>query len=352
VSALVVTGLGFVHPYGHRLEDLALALSREGRSPSQVPAASLRATPGRARLRVDGVGQLVGQAVTLALENAALLPLADPDATALVGGTQWGGLEACARFHEELLTRGPDHVTPSVFPQTAHNVALAAAAIEHQVRGPVFTLVSGVTAGLEALGWACRLLAAGRCAAVVAGGFDRWFPALGLALEAAGMVGCAEGACFFVVETEDGARARGVSPLARLHAHAIASCRRPGRGPADALARAIGRALAGHAPPVGLCSGRGGPAARDARFESAYRSVLGDTWPSLPTFAPKRSLGETFGASGPFAVAAALSRWGGGLTGPVLVDALSWGGAGAAALLVEPLGPLTRAAAVSSSMTA
>jgi 3-oxoacyl-(acyl-carrier-protein) synthase len=343
----VLTGVGIVHPHGVGLAAVADALQRGTPPPGRNGAVPRGPYPqlSRAAGKPAAVARYVHGAASLALCESGFWPLPEPEATALVGGTAWGGLEACAQFHEELVRYGPDGVNPSVFVNTAHNVPLCQAAISLGIRGPALTLASGLTAGLEAIIWACRMLRGGQVRTVVAGGFDRLFPALYTAFVArglladggrwgAGEIHPSEGACFFVVEDEESAENRGAMTLARVLGYAQASDVR-GRKRGEGLARALRAALtmAGDPRPLTLCLGRAGLGSYDDTIETAYRSALGDEAAVFQRLVPKEILGETFGAGGPFAVAAAIAA--GRQGSAVVVDSLGWGGA-SAVLVLQP----------------
>jgi 3-oxoacyl-[acyl-carrier-protein] synthase II len=352
---VVVSGVGFVHPHGSCLEDLGRAIGLGLPPPGpRIEELDYEAFfPGESPRvkRMDRVGRYASCAALLALRHAGLaLPAAAPETIAVVGGTMFGGLEACVQFHAELTRMGPDAVTASLFPNTAHNVACAQVAISLGVEGPVFAIASGLAAGLEAVIWGCRLLRSRRAEMVLAGGFDGWSEALEAALRfmdalapdgAPGDPGLwpAEGACFLVLESRERCLERGGRPLAEIlgYAQASAGGSRRERG-AAALGGALQQALsaAGDVRPRTLCLGVQGLRRYDRQIAGAYGALGGNGAAGPIRFACKEVLGETFGASGPFAVAAVLAAGEAVLPGPVIVDALAWGGA-AAALVLQPL---------------
>jgi 3-oxoacyl-[acyl-carrier-protein] synthase II/nodulation protein E len=286
------------------------------------------------------VSQYAASAALLALQHAGAEPLGtNAGRSALVGGTMFGGLEACLTFNEQLVQGGPDLVNPSEFPNTAHNMACAQAAIRLGIQGPVYTLCSGLAAGLDAILWGCRALRAGRAELVLAGGFDRWVDTLGAGLQAMGVplasgpkepgLRPSEGACFVVLEPEERCRARGARPLARVLGFGQSS----GDG---ALLNAMRNTIrmAGGAAPTVACVGTQGLARTDAAVDRAHRELLDEGLPRPAMLHHKQILGETFGASGPFAIASALAAL--DLPpGPALIESLAWGGA-ASALLIQP----------------
>lgn len=340
---VAITGVGFLHPAVAGSEGLGRALATERPPPRQLasldyggyfPAGTKRAK------RMDRLGKLAVIAARLALDDAGLSAPPDPERAGLIAGTTFGGLEACAAFHSELVLLGPALVNHAHFPNTSHNVAGAQAAIELQIKGPVLTLASGLAAGLDAVVAATRTIRAGRADLVLTGGFDAWTPALESTLQAAGLLAAepggaglqpAEAACFLVLEEAASARRRGARCRGTVLGYGQASAMAGGKG----LARAIRRALAAASdPPLAAAAlGVQGVPAYDAAVMAAYDSALAEGWEKLPRWRPKLGLGETFGAAGPLSIAFALSV-AGSPPGAVVVDGLSWGGA-ATALIVR-----------------
>lgn len=346
---VAITGIGAVHPHGDGRAALASALEA-GAPPATTrhEAFDFKAHFPKSSKRIkrmDMVGKYAACAASLALADAGLEAPPDPVRAALVTGTMFGGLEACEAFHRELLTEGPDGINPVHFPNTAHNVACGHVAITLGLKGPVLALASGSGAGLEALAAATRMIATGRADLVLCGGFDRWIPALGKAFERLGLKGMrpAEGACFLVLEEESAARARGADVLGTVLGYGQASDPSPAASwdpQGKALVRALGLALqrADGAPDlVARSSGLCGLTAYDEAVEAAYRTVLAEGLDELDHVRSKGALGETFGAAGVFAVAAALlrARQPGAPRGSTVVDAYAWGGA-ATAMVVRP----------------
>jgi acetyl-CoA acetyltransferase len=160
------------------------------------------------------------------------------------------------------------------------------------------TLSAGGASGLVALGHAADLLWSGHADALVAGGAD----ALGDALRAwiaDGGVACrsspSEGAALLVLEPAAGARRRGVPVLGTIAG--FAGGFEPGHT-GEGLAGAIGRALAeAEVQPS------------EVTLVVAPEDVATlDRERRPPRIAPGERLGETFGASGPLGVLAALAE--------------------------------------------
>lgn len=122
-------------------------------------------------------GVLAGARALSAAGLAAASPGAAPDPRfGVVVGTAFGCRDAMTR-HERLLASAArvEDLAPSVFAATVHNTAGGELAILYALGGPAETLVSGRTAGLEALALAASRVAKGdadRILVVAAEGID------------------------------------------------------------------------------------------------------------------------------------------------------------------------------------
>lgn len=98
----------------------------------------------------------------------------EPDA-ALVLGTTTGSARSMMQFTRDSLTGAqPFFVDPARFPNTVMNCAAGQCAIWHGLRGPNATIAGGRVAGLFALSYSRRLLAAGRASTVLCGAVEEF----------------------------------------------------------------------------------------------------------------------------------------------------------------------------------
>lgn len=124
----------------------------------------------------------------------------------------------------------------------------------------------------------------------------------------------AEGACFFVVEELDHARARGATILGEvagagdgMDAHDPASPHPEGRGLVSSSRAALRSAGAGPDEVALLVAHASGSVAFDPVEARAIRTILGDRrTEEVPVTAPKGAMGHTVAASGAFNAAAAV----------------------------------------------
>jgi len=260
-----------------------------------------------------------------------------PAGSGIALGSALGCLATNGEYLQTILARGSRFGNPTLFQNTVPNAAAGYASVVHGLDGPTITVCSGADAGLEAVAFATRAVAAGRAPAMLAGGFEELSAWLGDARRLPSLVGAsehgaalgepgrggelAEGACILVLEAEERAVARG----ARGYAWIAAVARTAGSGSGSA-ALAAARALerAGIAPSeVGL----------------VVTAAEGDApVPAAAAASPVPWVGDTTGAGGPFALAlAALCLAGRRLPDrelPEPASALVLGGDGAASTAV------------------
>ena len=352
-AEVVVTGLGVVSPLGDSAAALhgALLAGRtafapisgfpvDGAGPREAaevagfdPARYL----GDANFRpLDRTGLLAACAARLALADAGWGAGAGPAELSLVLGTMYGSVRTIAEFDRRGMQAGPLYVKPFDFANSVINAAAGQTAIWHDLRGANSTVSTGNTSGVQALAVAADLVASGRAAVALAGGAEELcfeslvaFARSGALLPAgeaprpfdARRRGFAlgEGAAFLVLETAEGAAARGARVLARVLGHGSAFDASQGRDPASA-ARAVGRAVRIALGDAGLdaadvdavsASASGHPAA-DRAEAAGLAAALGEHARALPVTAPKGAFGECLGASGALQAAALVAAMGAG----------------------------------------
>jgi len=358
VRDVVITGFGVVSPLGHSAPELARRVAAGERAPggadgARVAEIPLDVVPAAARSRIgrlDRICRLALAAAYLAVDDAEIaLPLVAPERVGLVLGSGLGCLLSDAEFYEKVVAHGAPSASPRVFAYTVSSAAAGEVSIALGVHGPNTTLHMGMAAGAGALGYAADLIRGGRADVVLAGGADALDAALSTALrdmrllkspdqarpfvDAVPGMWPAEGAAIAVLEAAEHAHARGATAGARLLAHGAGfeptlTRRAPS---ADGIVAALRLALHNQPPPdLILASAHG--TSLDAVERAALNEVgVGDA----AIIAPKRHLGDAFGASS--ALAAAMAPY---LDAQrVLVSAICPGGS-VGALLLDNLRPM------------
>jgi 3-oxoacyl-(acyl-carrier-protein) synthase len=291
----------------------ALAILRRSCAPLLEPEGAAEPGGAGAGAREDGGGKLPCERI------------------GLVVGTGFGHIESKARYSEEAAREGPALVSPILFPNTIINSLGGHAAILNGFRGPNSTVTAGCRSSLEALRYAADLLETGRADRVAVAGCDEVSRPLLDGLTALGLLARedplgpnssvpfsqgrsglypAEAAAALLLErvSEEGAGPSGLlSPpvLGVIEGSGSSSSVRRGVQSAAREAMEAALSMAGLRPSeIGwLALSGSGSVPLDAAEAEAARALFGG---AAPAAAIKRQSGETFGAGGLLAVAAAV----------------------------------------------
>ena len=344
---VVVTGTGVVTPLGDTREELhrALCAGTSGIKPAEKfidPAlkdplvgeitafAPAKYLEKRNYRPLDRTSLLLTSAAQLALNDSGWTPeLREQHAVGLVAGTTFCSVHTISKFDCCALTDGPGQTSPLDFANTVINAAAGQCAIWHGLRGVNSTISSGITSGLEAIGYAARLIREGHEQAILAGGVEELCVESLLGFQQAGMLctangapakypmpfdalspgfALAEGASILLLEELDAALKRGAKVLAEIRGFgssfdcglAAGEARIAKR--AACISRAINQALdsAGvAASSVGaLSASANGHELMDRCEAQAIKQVFNGGTKSLAISAPKSAVGESLGASG------------------------------------------------------
>ncbi|MCX5375331.1 beta-ketoacyl synthase N-terminal-like domain-containing protein [Streptomyces sp. NBC_00091] len=283
----------------------------------------------------------------------------EPEDTGMVfatSGSAKSGLDFTTASYAEAK---PFHVDPSRFPSTAANCAASRSAIWYGLKGPNTTLTGGDVGGLLALAQAGRLLRQGRAEVLLAGAGEEYTEDRVLLEDALrGGPGqappLAEGGALFLLESAEGAAARGRTPLAVLRGSRFRAYH-PERGGSagQALLRCVTDLLGetGTDPgAIGLTvsSDPSGPlgAQEDAALAEVFARAGAQAGAGAGAragaparrIAPAHRIGHGGSAASAFQTAAALAADGEGpLRAPVLITSVEEGRVGAT-LLGRPAG--------------
>ena len=188
-------------------------------------------SPKEAR-RADPYTQFLVAAADQALDQAGEIE-ADPTRCGTMIGTGVGGITTLEQQIGVLNEKGARRVSPFLVPMMMANAGGATLAMRYGWMGPSENVVTACAAGTHAVGNAARLIADGRCDAVLAGGSEAPFTPTAVAgftnmtalsssgvsrpfdIERDGFV-MAEGAAALVLEDWDMAQARGAVILAEV----------------------------------------------------------------------------------------------------------------------------------------
>jgi 3-oxoacyl-[acyl-carrier-protein] synthase II len=285
--------------------------------------------------QTDRFAQLSIASAAMALDDAGEVGT-DPLRSGVVYGTGVGGLETLQEQIGALIEKGPRRVSPRLVPMMMANAGAAGISMRFGWTGPCETVVTACAAGAHSIGNAYRLIAYGRCDAVITGGAEAAMtpvggrPAVGevafanmTALSTSGVSRpfdrrrdgfvLAEGAATLVLEELEHARARGARIYAELlgaastaDAHHITAPSPDGTGAVACMELAL--ADAGLSPgEVAHVNAHGtSTPLNDLAEAQAIRKVFGASAP--PVTSIKGVTGHALGAAGAIeAVAVALT---------------------------------------------
>ncbi|NWJ40890.1 MAG: beta-ketoacyl-[acyl-carrier-protein] synthase family protein [Geothrix sp.] len=329
---VVVTGLGIVS---------SLALGREGTWSAMLEGKDGLAPLTRLSLPLEPA-QLAGQVAmdpgrhqTLcermalgALEEAldGLVPQGDPTRIGVFQGAGTSGLPVAEAFLEERLAGRRGRASEPAYQSPSTVTDALARRVGSQ--GPRGTIMNACSSSLLALGQAWERLAAGELDFAVAGGAEnlcRTTYAGFSCLKAVDAKKCrpfsrdraglnlGEGAVQLVLETLDGARARGAMIYAEvlgygasMDAHHPTAPHPEGEGAARAMTMAL-RTGGLDASGIDLVSAHGtATPANDGAECLAIRRALGTAADAISVTSTKSQFGHTLGAAGAFGAAAAI----------------------------------------------
>ena len=121
--------------------------------------------------RVDRCEQYAHAAAKEAIEQSGSLPY-DPTRIGTIFGTGIGGLRTLEEQVVVRVEKGERRVSPFLVPMMMSNASGAAISMRYGFQGPAETICTACAAATHALGYAARLIAWGRCDAVVSGGAE------------------------------------------------------------------------------------------------------------------------------------------------------------------------------------
>ena len=128
------------------------------------------ASPKESR-RADAVEQFAVASAIEAFEHGGRADV-DPRRFGVVYGTGIGGLRTLEEQVELRLAKGERRVSPFLVPMMMGNASGAAISMRYGLQGPNETICTACAAATHAIGYAARLIAWGRCDAMVTGGSE------------------------------------------------------------------------------------------------------------------------------------------------------------------------------------
>ena len=224
-------------------------------------------------------------------------------------------------------TEGPRRVSPFLIPMLMPNGAAGMIAIDHQIKGPCFSVASACASGSDGIGTALMMLRTGMIDAALAGAAEMTICPVGVA--AFDRVGAmsrrnddysmtpqpfdknrdglvmGEGAAVLVLELESHAKARGANILAELagygataDAYHVTAPHEKGEGGAAAMRMALASAKA-NVDDLGYINAHGtGTTLNDQSETRAVKAAFGEKAYEIPISSTKSMTGHMMGATG------------------------------------------------------
>jgi 3-oxoacyl-[acyl-carrier-protein] synthase II len=173
---VAITGYGVIAPCGIGKDAYWSGLLGSGITHSRSVAIEdwdpLPYFPGpKEARRADRVEQFALAAAVEAFAQAGDINV-DPDRFGTIFGTGIGGLHTLEEQVQLRLEKGDRRVSPFLVPMMMANASGAAISMKYGLQGPNETICTACAAGTHAIGYASRLIAWGRCDAVVTGGSE------------------------------------------------------------------------------------------------------------------------------------------------------------------------------------
>jgi 3-oxoacyl-[acyl-carrier-protein] synthase II len=349
MRSVVITGVGAVTPLGVGAATLydrwaAGEVAIEGGEAPCSDFDPLDVLSRKEVRRADRFTQLGLAAAQEALAQAGWVDEAPyaPQRIGCIMGTGIGGIATLEDNVVVLNERGASAVAPLAVPLMMGNAGSAAIAMRHDLRGPVFGVVSACAAGANAIGTAIRAIQAGDADAVVTGGSEAALTPIAraafAALDALSPSGVSrpfdvqrdgfvmgEGAGVLVLEDAERARERGATVLATVRgfgtscdAYHLTAPRADGAGAAEAIDAALrdaGLEPAG----VDYVNAHGTSTPLNDRAETlALKTALGERAAQIPISSTKSSIGHLLGAAGAVEAIATMHTLRAGVAAPTL----------------------------------
>jgi 3-oxoacyl-[acyl-carrier-protein] synthase II len=170
---VAITGLGVIAPCGIGLDPFFSGLAKpaaDGERHVTDFDPTVYFDPKEAR-QTDRFAQLSIASAVMALEDSGRVGT-DPIRSGVLYATGVGGLATLQEQMGVLLEKGPRRVSPRLVPMMMANAGAAGISMRFGWRGPCETVVTACASGTQAIGNAARLIADGRCDAVITGGAE------------------------------------------------------------------------------------------------------------------------------------------------------------------------------------
>ncbi len=187
---VVVTGMGLVTPLGTGLDNVwdLILQGKSGIAPITRFDVTRHETkiagevknfnpedyiPRKEVKKMDLFIHYVLAAAQTAVNDAKLdMTKEQSDRVGVVVGTGLGGLPTLEKYHQILMERGPDRISPFFIPMLIANLAPGHIAMQHGMKGPNICIVTACATGSHCIGEGSRIIQYGDADVIVAGGTE------------------------------------------------------------------------------------------------------------------------------------------------------------------------------------
>ena len=288
----------------------------------------------------DRVTQLVLLASREAMAQSGLEITEElSETTGVVLGTAAGGMNTWDDNFRSVYEEGKNRVHPFVVPKLMTNAAASHLSMAHNIKGPSLTVSTACASSNHAIGLAFQMVRSGMAQVMLAGGGDAMLTFGGIkaweglrvmsktacrpfSANRSGMVQ-GEGAGVFVIETYEGAKARGAEILAELIGFSMTSDAgdivMPNQHGAVRAIRGALRDARLDPQDIGYINAHGtGTAANDKTECAAVTEVFGAHAPALMMSSTKSMHGHLIGGTGAVELLACLMALRDGVIAPTI----------------------------------
>ena len=288
----------------------------------------------------DRVTQLVLLASREAMAQSGLEITEElSETTGVVLGTAAGGMNTWDDNFRSVYEEGKNRVHPFVVPKLMTNAAASHVSMAHNIKGPSLTVSTACASSNHAIGLAFQMVRSGMAQVMLAGGGDAMLTFGGIkaweglrvmsktacrpfSANRSGMVQ-GEGAGVFVLETYEGAKARGAEILAELIGFSMTSDAgdivMPNQQGAVRAIRGALRDARLDPQDIGYINAHGtGTAANDKTECAAVTEVFGAHAPALMMSSTKSMHGHLIGGTGAVELLACLMALRDGVIAPTI----------------------------------
>lgn len=195
----VITGIGVVSPLGcelktfwDRLNSGYSGIKRIQKFDASRLAAQIAGevvefnpdlfVPKKEQRRMDEFSLFAMGAAKMAMADSGIdMKIEDPERVGAIVGSGIGGLQTLEAQHSVLKEKGPDRCSPFMIPQMIANMAGGLIAIEFNMKGPNYSVVSACASAAHSIGDALRIIQRGDADVILSGGAEASVCEIGIA---------------------------------------------------------------------------------------------------------------------------------------------------------------------------